>query len=293
MLERFVAHRRDVVTRRTRFELKQARAREHILLGLQIALDHIDEIIELIRKAARPGRGAPGAHRPLRPLRAAGQGHPRDAAAAPHRPRAAEDPRRAGRGADAHRPAAGDPGLREGAARRHRGRARGGEAALRRRAAHRDPGRGRRPRRGGPHQGGGDGGHRLPRRLREAESHLALPGAAPGREGEDRRRHPRRGLPRDPLRRLHPQLPAGLLRQGQGLLAQGPRDPPGRAGRARQAHRQPGAAGAGREGGRHPPGARAAGAPGLERRRGRRRGGGGRARRAAGPSSSPPPAAAS
>ena len=51
MLERFVAHRRDVVTRRTRFELKQARAREHILLGLRIALDHIDEIIELIRKA--------------------------------------------------------------------------------------------------------------------------------------------------------------------------------------------------------------------------------------------------
>jgi DNA gyrase subunit A len=56
MLERFVAHRRDVVTRRTRFELKQARAREHILLGLQIALDHIDEIIELIRKA--PDRDA-------------------------------------------------------------------------------------------------------------------------------------------------------------------------------------------------------------------------------------------
>jgi DNA gyrase subunit A len=51
MLDRFVAHRRDVVTRRTRFELKQARAREHILLGLQIALDHIDEIIELIRRA--------------------------------------------------------------------------------------------------------------------------------------------------------------------------------------------------------------------------------------------------
>jgi len=52
MLERFVAHRRDVVTRRTRYELKQARAREHILLGYQIALDHIDEIIELIKKAA-------------------------------------------------------------------------------------------------------------------------------------------------------------------------------------------------------------------------------------------------
>jgi len=52
LLERFVAHRRDVVTRRTRHDLKQARAREHVLLGFQIALDHIDEIIELIKKAA-------------------------------------------------------------------------------------------------------------------------------------------------------------------------------------------------------------------------------------------------
>jgi DNA gyrase subunit A len=51
MLERFLAHRRDVVTRRTRYELRRAREREHILLGLQIALDHLDEIIELIRKA--------------------------------------------------------------------------------------------------------------------------------------------------------------------------------------------------------------------------------------------------
>jgi DNA gyrase subunit A len=51
LLERFVAHRRDVVTRRTRFELRKAREREHILLGLQIALDHIDEIIELVKKA--------------------------------------------------------------------------------------------------------------------------------------------------------------------------------------------------------------------------------------------------
>ncbi len=60
LLERFVAHRRDVVTRRTRHDLKRAREREHILLGYQIALDHIDEIIELIkqakdREAARDG----------------------------------------------------------------------------------------------------------------------------------------------------------------------------------------------------------------------------------------------
>jgi DNA gyrase subunit A len=56
MLERFIAHRRDVVTRRTRHDLRKAREREHILLGLQIALDHIDEIIELIKKA--PNRDA-------------------------------------------------------------------------------------------------------------------------------------------------------------------------------------------------------------------------------------------
>jgi DNA gyrase subunit A len=52
LLDRFLSHRRDVVTRRTRFELRKAREREHILLGLQIALDHIDEIIELIKKAS-------------------------------------------------------------------------------------------------------------------------------------------------------------------------------------------------------------------------------------------------
>ena len=51
MLERFVAHRREVVTRRTRFELRKAKEREHILLGFQIALDHLDEVIALIRRS--------------------------------------------------------------------------------------------------------------------------------------------------------------------------------------------------------------------------------------------------
>jgi DNA gyrase subunit A len=49
MLERFIAHRRDVVTRRTRYELRKAKEREHILLGYQIALDNIDDIIALIK----------------------------------------------------------------------------------------------------------------------------------------------------------------------------------------------------------------------------------------------------
>jgi len=52
ILQRFVHHRRDVVTRRTRYELRKAKEREHILLGYKIALDHIDEIIALIKASA-------------------------------------------------------------------------------------------------------------------------------------------------------------------------------------------------------------------------------------------------
>jgi DNA gyrase subunit A len=51
MLEYYVAHRKDVVTKRTKFDLDKAKAREHILLGLSKALDHIDEIIALIKKS--------------------------------------------------------------------------------------------------------------------------------------------------------------------------------------------------------------------------------------------------
>ena len=49
ILDEFVKHRRVVVRRRTEFELKKAKARAHILEGLKIALDHIDEVIATIR----------------------------------------------------------------------------------------------------------------------------------------------------------------------------------------------------------------------------------------------------
>jgi DNA gyrase subunit A len=49
LIVHFVNHRHDVVVRRTKFELKQAEKRAHILEGLLIALDHIDEVIALIR----------------------------------------------------------------------------------------------------------------------------------------------------------------------------------------------------------------------------------------------------
>ena len=54
ILEAFVRHRREVVTRRTIFELRKARARAHILEGLTVALANIDEMIELIRGSASP-----------------------------------------------------------------------------------------------------------------------------------------------------------------------------------------------------------------------------------------------
>ncbi len=54
MLEAFIRHRREVVTRRTIFDLRKARARAHILEGLTVALANIDEMIELIKTSANP-----------------------------------------------------------------------------------------------------------------------------------------------------------------------------------------------------------------------------------------------
>ncbi len=60
MLECFVLHRREVVTRRTVFDLRKARDRAHILEGLAIALTNIDEIIELIKTSTSPAEAKAG-----------------------------------------------------------------------------------------------------------------------------------------------------------------------------------------------------------------------------------------
>ena len=54
MIEAFVRHRREVVTRRTIFDLRKARERAHVLEGLAVALANIDPVIELIRSSANP-----------------------------------------------------------------------------------------------------------------------------------------------------------------------------------------------------------------------------------------------
>lgn len=60
ILEHFVTHRREVIHRRTEFELKKAEARAHILEGLIIALDHLDQVIALIRRSANPKEARQG-----------------------------------------------------------------------------------------------------------------------------------------------------------------------------------------------------------------------------------------
>ena len=61
ILEEFVSHRVTIIRKRTEFDLKKALEREHILLGLKIALDHIDQIIKLIKSS----KDTPEAHKKL------------------------------------------------------------------------------------------------------------------------------------------------------------------------------------------------------------------------------------
>ncbi len=60
LLQIFLRHRREVVTRRTRYLLREARRRAHVLEGLTVALANVDEIIELIKKSANPAEAKTG-----------------------------------------------------------------------------------------------------------------------------------------------------------------------------------------------------------------------------------------
>jgi DNA gyrase subunit A len=60
VIDHFIEFRREVVRRRTEFELRRAEARAHILEGLKIALDHLDEVIKLIRGSKSPAEAREG-----------------------------------------------------------------------------------------------------------------------------------------------------------------------------------------------------------------------------------------
>ncbi len=90
VLEAFIRHRREVVVRRTIFDLRKARARAHILEGLTVALANIDAMIELIRTSASPQEARermlartwePGVVRALLGTAGAAQSRPEDVSA--------------------------------------------------------------------------------------------------------------------------------------------------------------------------------------------------------------------
>ncbi len=60
ILEYFILHRKEIVTRRTRFDLNKAEERAHILEGLKIALENLDDVVALIRNSASPAEAKQG-----------------------------------------------------------------------------------------------------------------------------------------------------------------------------------------------------------------------------------------
>ncbi len=60
ILHHFILHRKEIITRRTRFELRKAEERAHILEGLKIALDNLDEVVALIRASKSPAEAKAG-----------------------------------------------------------------------------------------------------------------------------------------------------------------------------------------------------------------------------------------
>ena len=90
MIYYYLEHQKDVVTRRTRFDLDKAQARAHILEGLLKALDHIDEIVQIIRSSENPNAAKTALIERFQLLRQAGPGHPGHAPGPPHRSGAGE-----------------------------------------------------------------------------------------------------------------------------------------------------------------------------------------------------------
>ena len=91
IVSQFLDFRRNVVRRRTTFELKKAEARVHILEGFVKALDHLDQIIELIRAASTPADARSQLMESVRVLGDPGAGCPRPPTPSPDRNGARED----------------------------------------------------------------------------------------------------------------------------------------------------------------------------------------------------------
>ena len=214
LLEHFIEHRHEIIIRRTQFDLDAAQAREHILEGLKIAVDNIDEVIKIIREsedtaeadarlrkrfgfsekqtdailnmrlAKLTGLEIEKLEAELKEVRATIKDLKSILASKPKRMAILKDEMAE---------VAGD---------------------LRRRAPHRDPRRPGRVHGRGPDRRRGHGDHHLPLRLHQADPGLHLPAAAARRTGAHRRRPQGRRLGRAPLHRQHARLPDVLQQRG-------------------------------------------------------------------------------
>ena len=91
MLEYYLKHQEEVVTRRTKYDLNKAEERAHILQGLLIALDHIDEVIQIIRSSKNVAEAKETSYCPVRIDRCTGTGDCRYASACAYRPGTGEN----------------------------------------------------------------------------------------------------------------------------------------------------------------------------------------------------------
>ena len=94
ILEHYIRHRKEIIVRRTRYDLKKAEARAHILEGLKIALDNLDEVVALIRRSSSPAEAKAGLMDRFKLSRSPGPGHSGHAPPAPHGAGAGQDHRR-------------------------------------------------------------------------------------------------------------------------------------------------------------------------------------------------------
>ena len=221
LIEAYVGHQREVVTRRTQYELRRAEARAHILEGLLIALDNLDAVIELIRASADTDVAREGLIEKfeLSEIQAQAILDMRLA-----RLTALESDKVRAEHAELLETIAelrailGDPARVDALIVEELDEV---DAALRRRAPHRDhPLRGRHEHRGHDRRPA-DGDLADPLGLRQAPAAGHLPPAAPRRRRGDGDGHEGGRLHRAPAHLLDPRLPALLHQPRQGLPAQG------------------------------------------------------------------------
>jgi hypothetical protein len=278
LIKLFLEHRIDVVRRRTIFDLRKAEQREHILVGYQIALDHLDNVIRIIRGSSSRADAKDnlfkyfteqdvtisenGKSRKIEGVKLDGrkyrfQGAPELAALGRDNTLGLSYAQidailelqlhrltQLSQGIEVHpgtnRRVAGNPQQREETQTSdHRGTARSPQG-LRRRSPHANRGQGRRDQARRPDRRHGDADHRESRGLYQAHRCGHLPPPIARRQRAHRRQNQGRRFRRVPIHRLSAQLHSAVYLQGPRLLAESLRIAGSGRRHARQGHHQPG-----------------------------------------------------